>query len=170
MKGMHELRGKLTVVALLMGLGFAACGGDGDVAASNPPDVAAGGDVGDEASEESAVGGAGESGGSVSAGAAVGDFPIPAPDGLLLDVLADVGLALDGQRQLYYESDDFDRVVMFYDDWTSQNGEWSRGEAEGTVVFQGLDGSGIRQITITPGHDPGAQAAGPVTFVVLVAA
>ena len=54
------------------------------------------------------------------------------------------------------------------DDWTSQNGEWARTEAAGTVVYQALDG-GLRQISITPDEDPGAQADGPATFVLLIA-
>lgn len=98
-----------------------------------------------------------------------GDFPIPIPDGLVLDVLADSGITMSGQRQLYYEDDDYDRVVAFYEDWTSQSGEWARGEAEGTISFVSLDVDDSALITIIPDQDPGAQADGPVTAVLLVA-
>lgn len=110
-----------------------------------------------------------EGDGDADAAAGGDDFPIPAPDGLLLDALADAGLQMTGQRQLYYPNDELERLVAFYDDWTGQDGEWSKGEAEGTVVWQRLDGDGIQQITVTPDHDPGAQADGPVAFVLLVA-
>jgi hypothetical protein len=147
---------------------LAGCGSDDDAAdaeATSP-------DAGSVVSTEPAGGGNGEADGSSEASSdgsvdAV-EFPIPAPQGLVLDALADAGIPMDSQRQLYYENDDFDRVVAFYDDWTSRNGEWSRGEAEGTVVFQDISGSALQSITIAPNHDPGAQADGPVTFVLLV--
>ena len=167
---MRDTRGWLAIVVLLAALGLAGCGGDDDGdAASDAPDAGAVG--GDDVLADSGSGGVDESDGSNSdSGDVAGDdFPIPAPDGLVLDALADAGIPLDSQRQLFYENDDFDRVVMFYDDWTSENGEWSRGEAEGTVVYQRLDGEAIGQISISPDHDPGAQADGPVTVVLLVA-
>jgi hypothetical protein len=98
----------------------------------------------------------------------VDEFTQPYEGGYLQRRTYPLGTAIP-KRQLYYTSDDFDRVVAFYDDWTSQNGEWARGEAEGTVTFQGLDGEGVRSITISPEHDPGAQADGPVSYVLLVA-
>lgn len=159
-------------VAVLAVLGLAACGGDDD--AGSVPAASSSG-AGDDASTEAGSdsgdsGGAGSSSnGDGTADAGDGDFPIPAPDGVVLDALVDSGLDMEGQRQLYYENDDFDRVVAFYDDWTSRNGEWARGEALGKVSFTGLDGDLIRMITISPDHDPGAQADGPVTFVLLVA-
>ena len=143
------------VIVVLAILASSACGDDGggspDTPSSSSPD--SGTDAVD-----------GPSGGAAD----VGDFPIAAPDGLLVDALADAGIPMAGQRQLYYPSDDFDRVVAFYDDWTSENGEWSRSESGGVVVFQRLDSDGIESITITPGHDPGAQADGLVTFALLI--
>ncbi len=163
------------LAALSMGA-LPACGGDDD--GSEPADAAASEPAADDNSGDDGAGddGGGDSdasGGSGDAGSAGtdgADFPIPAPDGLVLDALVDSGLDLadSGQRQLYYENDDFDRVVSFYDDWTSQDGNWSRGESEGTVVYQDVGGDSLRMITISPGHDPGAQADGPVTFVLLV--
>ena len=76
---------------------------------------------------------------------------------------------MEAQRQLFYEDGDFDRVVSFYDDWTSANGEWARAESQGTVVYQNFEADGLFSITVSPGHDAGAQADGPVTFVLLVA-
>ena len=98
------------------------------------------------------------------------DFPIPAPDGLVLDALVDAGIDMagGGQRQLHYGTDDFDRLVTYYDEWTGQNGDWAKNEVDGTIVFQDVGGEFIRAITITPDHDPGAQADGPVTFLLLV--
>jgi hypothetical protein len=159
--------GLLAVAAVL---GLAACGDD---AGSDPaiPGSDAGDDVttetGNDNGDPDGSDGQSNDGGTVDVGG--GDFAIPAPEGLVLDALVDSGLDMEGQRQLYYENDDFDRVVAFYDDWTSQNGEWTRGEAEGIVTFQSLDGDSLRWITITPDHDPGAQADGPVTYVLLVA-
>lgn len=171
-------RGVAGLLAALSLGALPACGGDED---AEPADAAASEPTADDNSGDDAGDGAGNDGGGDSAasggsgndGAADGggvDFPIPAPDGLVLDALVDAGLDLadSGQRQLFYENDDFDRVVAFYDDWTSQDGEWSRGEAEGTVVFQDIGGASLRMITISPDHDPGAQADGPVTFVLLV--
>jgi hypothetical protein len=133
------------------------CRGDDDAA-----DAGETGPDGDGDSEGSS--GASSGGGSVD----VGDFSIPAPDGLLLDALADAGIAMDSQRQLFYENDDFDRIVAFYDEWTGQNGEWSRSKAEGSVLLQDISGGALQMISITPDPDPGAQADGPVTFVLLV--
>ena len=59
-------------------------------------------------------------------------------------------------------------MVAFYDDWTAEDGGWTRTESDGIVVFSGSDVERIRTITITPGHDPGAQADGPVTYVLLI--
>ena len=147
------------VVVLLAVVGLAACGDDGDGSAPDTPTPGSP-DSGTDASD----GSDGSSGGSAD----VGDFPIAAPDGLLLDALADAGIPMAGQRQLYYPNDDFDRVVAFYDEWTTENGEWSKGESGGVVVYQRLDSEGIESITITPDHDPGAQADGLVTFALLV--
>lgn len=163
------------MVALLVALVLAGCGGYGDDASpdasdSSGADTDGGGDGSGETGGEST--GDGGDGGAASAdggGSSGDDFPIPMPDGLVLDALADAGIPMDAQRQLYYDDGDYDRVVAFYDDWTSSNGEWSRGEAEGTVVFHRLDGEGTQQITVSPNQDAGAQVDGPVTFVVLVA-
>ncbi len=174
MVGTRDTRAWLAVIGLLvvLGLGLAACGGDDDDLASEAADaVVSGGDETDDdpAGSDDESGGQSDRSGGGSADAGGEDFPIPAPDGLVLDALADAGVPMDAQRQLFYEDGDFDRVVGFYDDWTAENGEWSRGESEGTVVYQSLDGDGIRAITVSPGHDAGAQADGPVTFVLLVA-
>lgn len=148
-------------------LGLGACGGGPDTAvvgdtstdasAVSAPDV----DIDGRDFDASSEGGSDDMSG--------GDFAIPAPDGLVLDALVDSGLDLSGQRQLYYDDDDFDRVVAFYDDWTSQDGEWVKSEIEGTVTFQGFETDNIRLITITSDFDPGAQADGPVTYLLLVA-
>lgn len=172
MRGTRHTRSWLAIAVVLVALGFAGCGGDGDDAASDAADaVASGGDDAGDASPESGSESGGEldssNDGSDDSGG--DDFPIAVPDGLLLDALADAGVPMDSQRQLFFEDDDFDRIVTFYDDWTTENGEWSRGESEGTVVYQQLDGDSIQMITVSPGHDAGAQADGPVTFVLLVA-
>lgn len=165
----------LAIVALLAtpaALGLAACDDDdagldtpateSEVDEASPDtDNGAGGDAADDSGQPSD--------GNDSAEAGADDFPIPAPDGLVLDALADAGITMSAQRQLYYEDDDYDRVVAFYEDWTSQNGEWATGQAEGVITFQSLDTDVIRSIAITPDHDPGAQADGLVTFVLLVA-
>jgi hypothetical protein len=161
------------LIAALMIAGLAACGGDDDVGdpAAAETEVTADADTSDAGGAASSDADAGDDGGAGDAAADDEvDFPIPAPDGLVLDALAEAGLDMSGQRQLYYERGDLDRIVAFYDDWTGQNGEWSRGEAQGTVVFQEMSGGPTRSITITPDHDPGAQADGPVTYVLLVAA
>lgn len=170
-------RSVVGATALLAVLGASACSGDDD-AGSDAGDVVA------EPGDQDADAGAGEQTGGDDAvadgdtpgAAADGDaveFVIPAPDGLVLDALADAGLDMasggTGQRQLYYPGADFDRVVAFYDDWTAANGEWARTEVAGDVVFTGLDVDVIRTIAITPDYDPGAQADGPVTYVLLVA-
>ena len=129
---------------------------------------------GDDSSSELAEAGASESedddGGADATGTDDVDFPIPAPDGLVLDALVDAGIDMGGggQRQLFYGTDDFDRLVAYYDEWTGQNGDWAKNEVDGTVVFQDVGGEFIRAVTITPDHDPGAQADGPVTFLLLV--
>lgn len=162
----------LAVAALV---GLAACGGDDDAGSDAAGVEASAPAVDGEVEADDAPGGADSddpaatASGDDSVDTGGGDFPIPAPDGLVLDVLVDAGLDMEGQRQLLYDNDDFDRVVAFYDEWTSREGEWAQGESEGTVVLQRLDGAGIRSITIAPNHDPGAQAEGPVTLVLLVA-
>lgn len=168
-------RGVAGLLAALSIGTLTACGGDDDAEPADAPTVEpaddsadndndAGGDVDDSAGDSDAAGDA------EPAASDDVDFPIPAPDGLVLDALADPGIDMSasGQRQLYYDNDDFDRVVAFYEDWTGQGGEWSRGEAEDTVVFQDIGGEFLRSITITPDHDPGARADGPVVFVLLV--
>lgn len=156
-------------------VGVAGCGGDDDASDQvDTVDDGAGSGGGDADGGGSADdGSAGDGGDSASSGAGAvddSDFPIPAPDGLVLDVLDDSGINMEaqGQRQLYYARDDFDRVVTFYDDWTSQDGGWTKGGADGVVVFSDTESGLIRSITVTPEHDPGAQADGPVTFVLLV--
>ncbi len=154
--------GILAALSLLLG----ACGGGDDTTSG---DAAATVDDGGESAPPDA-GDGGESGGSSDGGSDVADddFPIPRPDGLVLDVLADSGIPSPGQRQLYYDGDDFDRVVAFYDDWTAEDEGWTRNESAGIVVFSGSDTERIRTISITPDHDPGAQADGPVTYVLLI--
>ena len=175
--GVRTRQGMVGVLAALALVAVVGCGGDDDDAGSDPAGAEASGsdadgDGGDDSAESGgdsggdAGGSSGDSGGSADAGG--GDFPIPAPDGMILDALVDAGINIAGQRQLFYPNDDFDRLVAFYDDWTSQNGEWARTEAAGTVVYQSFDGA-LRQISITPDEDPGAQADGPATFVLLVA-
>lgn len=168
-------RRSIGVLVIASVLGLPACGGDDDDAGSEPADVGAPARDGDDEAgaaddgNETAANGGDAEGGEGDGPTASDGFPIPAPDGLVLDALVDAGVDIGGQRQLLYENDDFDRVVAFYDDWTDGNGEWSRGESDGTVLFQDVGGVAIRTISITPDHDAGAQADGPVTIVVLVA-
>lgn len=168
-----------TVVLAVLGT---ACSGDDD-ADSDGVDVVTDQNADEDAGQGSDQGAGEQTGGDGTADddgasdAAAGsdrvDFVIPAPDGLVLDALVDAGLDMvddgTGQRQLYYDGADFDRVVAFYDDWTAANGDWQKSEVEGDVVFVGLDVDVIRTIAITPDYDPGAQADGPVTYVLLVA-
>lgn len=156
-----------TPLLLLIVLILGACGSgdeevsDDAVAATSAEDSADAADGSDSDGAESDDAGSTDFGGD--------DFSIPSPDGMILDALESAGISMDSQRQLYYPNDDFDRIVAFYDDWIGSNGEWSKAEAEGTVVYQDISGNGIRQITISPDQDPGAQAEGPATFVILVA-
>lgn len=156
----------VVAVGVLAALSLSACGGD-DAASpdTDPPatDVAA-----DSGASDAADNGGPVASGDSSTDTAEDDFPIPRPDGLVLDALADSGIASPGQRQLYYLADDFDRVVAFYDDWTAGDDAWTRTESGGIVVYSGIDTERIRTITITPDHDPGAQADGPVTYVLLI--
>ncbi len=155
--------GLLAALTLLLG----ACGGDDDTASGDRnPAADDGGDS--EPSDAGSGGEPGDSDGGSSDADADDDFPIPRPDGLVLDALADSGIDSPGQRQLYYEDGDFDRVVAFYDDWTTEDGGWTRSESAGSVVFSGSDTERVRTISIKPGHDPGAQADGPVTYVLLI--
>ncbi|MDW3219054.1 MAG: hypothetical protein R8F63_10635 [Acidimicrobiales bacterium] len=154
----------LAVLAVSALLGLAGCGDDGGSSGSPSPDPGAtGGDAAD--GSDGSEGSDGSSSGTADVG---DDFPIAAPDGLVLDALADAGISMSGQRQLYYANEDVDRIVAFYDAWTSGNGEWSKGEVGDVVVFQRVDSDRIESITITPDHDPGAQADGPVVYVLLV--
>ena len=158
-----------TALALMALLASTGCGGDADdggAAATTTPAAT----VNDGTVAATEPGGGDDADGATSTdGSGDGaDFSIPAPDGLVLDALVDAGLDIPGQRQLYYPDEDFDRVVAFYDDWTGQEGEWARTEVEGVVVYQQVDGEAIRIITITPDEDAGAQAPGPLTFVLLV--
>lgn len=163
------------MTAVLAVLGAAACSGDDD-ADSDGADVVAGQDAdqgSDQGAGEQTGGDATADGGGAAAGGDGVDFVIPAPDGLVVDALVDAGIDMvsdgTGQRQLYYDDADFDRVVAFYDDWTAANGDWQKSEVDGDVVFVGLDVDVIRTIAVTPDYDPGAQADGLVTYVLLVA-
>ncbi len=150
---------------------LAGCGNDSASESPDAIDDGSGADDGDDASGESGdTNGSAAEGGGESDNTAVAsdeDFPIPIPDGVLLDAHADVGLAIDNQRSLFYSADDADRLVGFFDDWTSQSdGTWARTELEDTVSFTRTDGE-FGSIVITPDHDPGAQADGPVTLLAL---
>lgn len=155
--------GLLAAITLLVG----ACGGDDDTPAGDA--AATADDDGGSSDPSAGDGGEPDDSGVGDSDTAADDFPIPRPDGLVLDALADSGISSPGQRQLYYDDDDFDRVVGFYDEWTVGDGGWTRTESGGIVVFSGSDTERIRSITITPDHDPGAQADGPVTYVLLIA-
>lgn len=150
----------LAVMIALVG----ACGDDDDPASGDPPSGET--TSGDAASPD--AGDAGETNGAGNEADDADDFPIPRPDGLVLDALADSGIQSPGQRQLYYEAAAFDGVVAFYDEWTTSDGGWMRSESGGIVVYSAVDADRIRTISITPDHDPGAQADGPVTYVLLI--
>ncbi len=155
------------MVVAVIAVGAAGCGGDDDGIGSSATADQADADgssteTGDDGSDPD--GSAGGSGASVD-----GDFPIPIADGVLLDVLADAGVPMAGQRQLFYPEADFDRIVAFYEDWVGGRDGWARTELDGQVFFQQVGGDGLQAITIAPQHDGGAQADGPVTFVLLVA-
>lgn len=173
--GRVAIRRRLAAVGLLASLALLGCGGGDDDDAgsdsatkeSSSPDAGAtAADTGTDADTDSA----GSSPAVVVEGdGASDDFPIAAPDGVVLDANAAVGLDMASQRHLLYPNDDFDRVVAFYDDWTSQNGEWSRVDSEGKVFYQFASTDEIRSITVSPDFDPGAMADGPLTQVLLVA-
>ncbi len=166
-------RRTLAALAMVLVLALAACGGDDDddTSAADDASSAPADDGGSESGGSSDPGdesGGDGSGGSVSNGLDVdGDqYDIPAPDGAILDPLADAGISLGGQRQLFYDNDDFDRLVDFYDEWTSGNGEWGRSEIDDVVVFTDLDVDAIRSITIN--RDVDDPQAGIVTFLLLI--
>ena len=159
----------MAVLALIIALGLSGCGGgDGDEV-TETDDANASSDEGVEEDADDAEDGEADGADAGSGDSDDGDFPIPIADGVLLDVLADAGIESDGQRQLYYADEDFDRVVAFYEDYTTSGGEWSSFESDGAVGFQRIDGEITEMITIAPNEDPGALADGPVTVVLLIA-
>lgn len=146
-----------------------ACGSDDDSADMSDPGEATESQSSDNGSQASppAIGStAGDArADAVGAGA---DFPIPIPAGWLLDQYAELeaqGVSLSGGVALEYANEDFDTLVVFYDEWTAeQPDEYVRGEEEDTIVytktspltqifiskdFEGLDGRFITLLTIS---------------------
>ena len=169
-----RIRG-LLVVLLCVSFGLlTACGDDGGDAADSPAPAddgagAVGDDDGGESADDAGTGDTGSDDGTADAPAGSDDdFPLPIPDGVILDAHADIGLRFDNQRQLFYAAADAARLVAFYDEWTAQDsGSWARTEIDGEVSFTRVDGE-VGVIAITPGYDPGAQADGPVTLLAMV--
>ena len=95
-------------------VGLASCGGDDDDSGSNGgDDTAASSDDGGDDGGTSDGGGDDAAGGGTDASstdAGGDDFPIPAPDGLVLDVLVSSGINIGGQRQLKHR-----RAVALWD-------------------------------------------------------
>ena len=129
-------------------------------------DSAEGGDGGDGGGGGDA-GGDGTSDPSAGAGETEGGIPYPAGG---LDVLADAGISIGGQRQLHYPTDRFDELVAFYDDWVEGiDGQTSRADVDGTMVWQVFTDDGLSVITIEPDFETtlGGEDI-VVTFVFLV--
>ena len=163
---------RLGVMAVVMLLAV-SCGGDDDAS----DDVATpgggvdattdadGSDDGDGAGSGDAGTGGGSDGGE--AGSTAGGVPFPAGG---RDVLAEAGLSIDSQVQLFYPQDRFDELVAYYDDYTSSlPGEVFRTESGAVIVYQVFDEGSALTATITVERDAqdGADAP-PETFVFIV--
>lgn len=158
---MRRIRVVLAVLAFVFVL--ASCGGgdstseDGDTSDS----TASNDDGGSETSS-----GDGDDGGAAEE-VEVDDFSIPFPAGVTSETLR-----VPGALQLFYAADDFDRIVMFYDDWTAAEPEdyerFERPET-GSIEWVFLDDTGVlaRFISVTPDFDGGANF-GTVTYLQLL--
>lgn len=158
----------MLVIIAAIALVLAGCGDDsGDDAAPSEGGDAGTSDTGasNGGSDDTGADDAGDGGNVGSADDA--DISIPIAPGAVLDVLADAGIPIAGQRQLYYPVDQFDALVAFYDEYTSGEGEWARSEVDGAVTYLRVDGE-TQTISITPNHETGAEYDGPVTFAFLV--
>ncbi|MEM9468083.1 MAG: hypothetical protein AAGA90_22125 [Actinomycetota bacterium] len=155
-------------------LAAAACGGDDDAAdIFGDVDDAGGGDgavVADDSDPGGDGGGSGEldRDPSAASGETEGGIPYPAEG---LDVLADAGVEIAGQRQLHYPVDRFDELVAFYDDYVDGlGGQSGRAEVAGAVSWQVFADDGtLSLITVEPEFETrlGGEPI-TVTFVLLV--
>ena len=160
------------VLSLVMALGFAGACSSGDESPSpfgfGADDSGSGSDAGSDDGDSDDAG-SGESGGAPSVGAAdetEGGIPFP---GGAVDMLAEAGINMEGQRQLAYPVDAFDELVAFYDNWTSSHpGETVRSELDGQVLFQVFDGSDIAAMITIVSDGQESFDGEPITFVILV--
>ncbi len=173
-------RARRLILVGVVALGAAACGGgdddgadlfgadDAGVEAPSTDDEPA--DSGGDSAGDDEGGGSGllDRDPSASAGETEGGIPYPAGG---LDVLANAGIEIAGQRQLHYPVDRFDELVAFYDDYVAGlGGQSARGDVDGLINWQVFaeDGS-LSLISVEPQLETrlGGEDV-TVTFVFLV--
>lgn len=163
---------------VIVGLLFAGCSSDGDDDGGSIFTEDPGGDgatdsdtdVADDAGDSDGDGDSGSSGDGGDPAAAGGETEggIPFPAGGL-DLLADAGIEIAGQRQLEYPADRADEIIAFFDEWAESTGdEVFEGIASGTRTWQVIgEGSSLATVTVEPDF-PASAGGGTVTFVLIV--
>lgn len=67
------------------------------------------------------------------------DFPVPFPEGWVIDTQEALAGMTMGAASVLYTTDDLDRIVAFYDDWTSDQADISRTDADDSVRYVRAD-------------------------------
>jgi hypothetical protein len=148
---------KITLTALatlILVTSLVACGGDDD----DPGGDSNGGSGGDPTANATSNSGSGSVGatpppssGDRPSGAGE-DFPVPIPDGWVIDVNGSIGLVVTNNIQVLYPLDRFESLVDFYDQWTADEpDEYVRIESDNGIVYQ--LGSPLRQISVNDDYE-----------------
>jgi hypothetical protein len=91
----------------------------------------------------------GPSAGGEIPGGVDASFPVPFPEGWVVDTQAALaGVVTTGAASVLYTVDDLDRVVAFYDDWTSDQADITRADSGDSVRYVRADP--IVSITVLP--------------------
>lgn len=84
------------------------------------------------------------------------DFPVAIPDGWVIDIHGRAGLEIQNQIQVLYPLDQFESVVAFYDQWTTeQPADYNRSDTDETVLFRLA--SPLHQIAISNNYEEQGQ-------------
>ena len=146
-----------TVLAIVLLVALTGCSAGDDNSASPGDTVqpATGDDSGSDGDAPESAGG-GDTSPTQSDGSPAGageDFPIAIPNGWEIDIHAEIGLTGSGGVQLLYPDDEFDTLVAFYDQWTSdQTDEYAKSEADDLILFTRMD-SPAYTIAVTGNHE-----------------
>ncbi len=146
--------------------GFDADTGDSD----GDSDGGGGGDDGgsDGGSDDSGSNGGDAGDPGAAAGETEGGVPFPAGG---LDILADAGIQIGGQKQLEYPAERADEIIAFFESWVdTQSGQVVSAQIDDARTWQVFEEGGsalVASITVETDF-PESAGDGIVTFVLIV--